>query len=60
MEEDSIYSLRVKSLLGMFETEPGALCGSNDVLKGDGMRKRMGPDPVGFSRPLKDFGFYSE
>lgn len=53
-------ALRGKSLLGIFETEPGPLGGWNDVLKGDGMRKKIGPNLVGFSRSLKDFGFYSE
>lgn len=32
---------------GMFETEPGALCGWNEALKGDGIRRKIGPDPVG-------------
>lgn len=44
----------------MFETEPGALCGWNEALKGGGMRRKIGPGPVGFSRLLKDLGFYSE
>lgn len=46
-------TLPAESLLCLFETEPGSLHGWNEVIQGDGMRKKTGTDLPGFSRPFK-------